>query len=174
MPISIDWKRDSYDSILIIINWLIKIVYYKPVKVIINTPDFDEIIIDMIVRHHGLLNSIVTKLKLLFTSKFWLLLYYFQGIKRKLSTAFYPQTDSPTKRQKSMIEAYLQTFINFEQNDWAQLFFMVEFAYNNAKNTSTSHLYFELNCEYHPQVFYKENLDPRLKSKTAEKLLFKL
>lgn len=25
--ISVDWKRDSYDSILIIVNWLIKMVH---------------------------------------------------------------------------------------------------------------------------------------------------
>ena len=47
---------------------------------------------------------------------------------------------------------------------------MAEFAYNNAKNASTSHTPFELNCGYHPRVSYEEDLDPRSKSKTAEKL----
>ena len=47
---------------------------------------------------------------------------------------------------------------------------MMEFAYNNAKNASTGHTSFELNCGYHFRVSYKENLDPRLKSKTAEEL----
>ena len=35
------------------------------------------------------------------------------------------------------MEAYLWAFVNFEQNDWAQLLSMAEFAYNNAKNAST-------------------------------------
>ena len=34
------------------------------------------------------------------------------------------------------MEAYLQAFVNFEQNDQARLLLMVEFAYNNAKNTN--------------------------------------
>ena len=51
---------------------------------------------------------------------------------------------------------------------------MAEFAYNNAKNDNTGHTFFELNCRYYPWVFYKEDLDPRLKSKTAEKLFFEL
>ena len=68
------------------------------------------------------------------------------------------------------MEAYLQAFVNFEQNDWARLFPMAEFAYNNAKNASTGHTPFELNCGYHPCVSYKEDLDPRSKSKTAEEL----
>ncbi len=35
------------------------------------------------------------------------------------------------------MEAYLRAFVNWEQDDWARLLLMVEFAYNNAKNTST-------------------------------------
>ena len=65
-----DRKGDSYDSIFVIVDRLTKMVYYKPVKVIINALGLGEVIIDMVVRHHGLLNLIVTDRKLLFTSKF--------------------------------------------------------------------------------------------------------
>ena len=47
---------------------------------------------------------------------------------------------------------------------------MAEFAYNNAKNASTSFTHFEFNYGYHPRVSYKEDLDPCSKSKTAEEL----
>ena len=47
---------------------------------------------------------------------------------------------------------------------------MAEFAYNNAKNASTGFTPFELNCGYHPRVSYEEDLDPRSKSRIAEKL----
>ena len=47
---------------------------------------------------------------------------------------------------------------------------MAEFAYNNTKNASTGFTSFELNCGYHPRVFYKEDLDPRSKSRTVEEL----
>ena len=72
------------------------------------------------------------------------------------------------------MEAYLQVFVNFEQNDWAQLLSMAEFAYNNTKNVSIDHIFFKLNCGYHPCVSYKKDLDPHSKSKIAEKLSFKL
>ena len=121
-------------------------------------------------RHHGLLNSIVINRKLLFTSKFWSSLFYFLGIKQRLSTAFHLQIDSQTKRQNSTIKAYFQTFVNFEQDDWVRLLLMIEFTYNNAKNTCISHILFELNCGYHSCVFYKENLDPCSKSRTIEEL----
>ena len=125
-------------------------VHYELVKVTIDIPELAEVILDVIVWHYGLPNSIVTDKSSLFTSKFWSLLYYFLGIKQKLSNAFYSQTDSQTKRQNSTMEAYLWVFINFEQNDWARFLLMVEFAYNNAKNASTGHMSFELNYGYHP------------------------
>ncbi len=37
---------------------------------------------------------------------------------------------------------------------------MTRFAYNIAKNASTGHTLFELNCDYHPRVPFEENVDP--------------
>ena len=51
---------------------------------------------------------------------------------------------------------------------------MAEFAYNNAKNASTSHMPFELNCGYHPQISYNEDVDPHSQSKLADELSAKL
>ena len=82
-------------------------VHYEPVIVTIDTPALAEVIINVVVRYHGLPDLIVTDRGLLFNSKFWLLLYYFLDIKRRLSTAFYPQTDGQTERQNSTMEVYL-------------------------------------------------------------------
>ena len=170
LPLSTDWKGDNYDLILVIVNQLTKMVYYEPVKVTIDAARLAEVSLDIIVWHYGLPNSIVTNRSLFFTSKFWSSPCYFLGIKQRLSTAFHPQTDGQTKRQNSTIEAYLQVFVNFEQNDWARLLLMAEFAYNNTKNTSTGHILFELNCGYYPWMLYKEKIDSCSQSKSADKL----
>ena len=68
--------------------------------------------------------------------------------------------DGQIKMQNSTMEAYLQAFVNFKQNNWAQLLSMAEFAYNNIKNANINYTTFELNCGYHPRVFYKEDFDP--------------
>ncbi len=47
---------------------------------------------------------------------------------------------------------------------------MAEFAYNNAKNTSTGHILFELNYDYHPRVSFEEDVDPYLRSRSANEL----
>ena len=51
---------------------------------------------------------------------------------------------------------------------------MAEFAYNNAKNASTGHTLFELNCGYHHRVSFEEDTNLCFWSKTANKLLAKL
>ncbi len=59
LSISADWKGDSYDSILVIVDRLTKMVYYEPVKVTINTPGLAKVIINVVVRHHGVPESII-------------------------------------------------------------------------------------------------------------------
>ena len=86
-------------------------VHYEPVKVTIDTLGLVKTILNVVVYHQEVLESIVTDRGLLFISKFWSLLYYFLGIKKKLSIAFHPQIDGQTERQNSIIEAYFKTFV---------------------------------------------------------------
>ncbi len=51
---------------------------------------------------------------------------------------------------------------------------MAEFAYNNAKNASTGYTPFELNCGYHLRASYKEDIDLRSQSKSADELATKV
>ena len=93
LPISTDWKGDSYDSILVIVYQLTKMVHYELVKVTIDALGLVEVILDMVVQHHGLPDSIVSDKGSLFTSKFWSSLCYYFDIKWRLSTAFHLQTN---------------------------------------------------------------------------------
>ena len=45
-------------------------VHYKPIKVSIDAPGFAEVIINVVVKNHGLTDKIVTDQELLSTSKF--------------------------------------------------------------------------------------------------------
>ena len=115
LPISADWKGDSYNLILVIVDRLTKMVHYQSVKVTINAPGLAKVIIDVVVCHYGVPESIITDQGSLITSKFWPLLCFFLGIKRKLFTAFYPQTNNQTEEQNSKMEAYLKAFVNWSK-----------------------------------------------------------
>lgn len=51
---------------------------------------------------------------------------------------------------------------------------MAQFAHNNAKNASTSHIFLELNYGFYPRISYKKDVNPRSQLKLVEKLVNKL
>ena len=51
LPISTDWKGTSYNSILVIVDRLTKIVHYQLVQITTDAPGLAEVIIDVIVQH---------------------------------------------------------------------------------------------------------------------------
>ena len=123
----VNWKDDRYDAILVLIDWLIKIVYYNAVITTIHIWKLADVIIDIVVRHYSFPESIISNSSSMFNSKFWFLLYNFFDINPRLSTGFYLQTNTQTKRQPSSIEAYLWDFVNQEKNNWAKLMLIAEF-----------------------------------------------
>lgn len=114
LPMLTDQKSETYDLILIIVNWFTKMIYYKPVKIKIDVPSLVKVIINAIIRYHGFPDSIVSDQGSVFILKFWLLLCFFFGIKRYLFIYFYPQTDGQIERQNSSIKAYLRAFVKFK------------------------------------------------------------
>ena len=91
LSFSANWKGNSYDLILVIVVCLTKIVHYEPVKVTINAQRLVEVIINVVVRHYSLPDSIISNIGAIFISKFWFLLCYFFNIKQRLSNVFYSQ-----------------------------------------------------------------------------------
>lgn len=104
LSIFTNWKGETYDLILGIIDQLPKIVYYKLVKVTIDASGLAKVIFNIIVLYHGLQTLILIDCGSVFISKFWSSLYYFLVNKQKLSTIFYLEIDSQTKQQNSTME----------------------------------------------------------------------
>ena len=49
LSISTDWKDDSYDFILVIIDRFTKMMHYEPVKITIDTLGLAEVILNVVV-----------------------------------------------------------------------------------------------------------------------------
>ena len=60
LPVSANWKGETYDSILVIVDRITKKVYYELVKVIIDVLGLTKVIIDVVVRHYSLPNLIIS------------------------------------------------------------------------------------------------------------------
>jgi hypothetical protein len=87
-----------------------------------------------------------------FSGEFWESLCKLLGIKRKMSTAYHPQTDGQTERTNQVLEGYLRNFVNYDQDDWYQLLPLAEFAYNNSATNAHGMSPFFANYGYHPQT----------------------
>ena len=51
---------------------------------------------------------------------------------------------------------------------------IAEFTYNNAKNASTGYTPFELNCNFYPEISFKNDVDPCSRSCSDNKLVKEL
>lgn len=45
---------------MVIINYLIKLIYYEPIKTMINIADLAKVTNDIVIRHYDLLESIIS------------------------------------------------------------------------------------------------------------------
>lgn len=113
---------------LVVVDRLTKIVHYEPVLTTLDVEQLAEVLIEAVIKYHGLPDSIITDRESLFTSRFWSSLCYYLNVKRRLRTAFHPQTYEQTEKQNSTIEAYLRAYCRFEQDDWVRWLAMAEFA----------------------------------------------
>lgn len=106
------WKSNNSNLSFFFINQLTKIIYYKQVKITINSISWEKFKIDVLLRHDNFFNFIISDRDLLFTSKFFLLLCYFLAIKLKLFIIFYSQTNCWIERKRSIIMIYFWVVVN--------------------------------------------------------------
>jgi transposase InsO family protein len=126
------------------------------------------ILLDRLVRDHGIPESITSDRDKLFTSNYWKTLLGMIGTKLRMSTAYHPQTDGQTERANQTLETYLRHYVNKRQNNWVQLLPMAQLAYNDKMSQTTGVTPFFANYGKHPNDF----LEPR-KGPDADKAMIK-
>jgi hypothetical protein len=93
-------------------------------------------------------------------------------LRRRLSTTFHPQTDGQTERQNQTLETYLRIFVNDEQDNWASLLPLAEFAYNNSVHSATGLTPFSVVYkDWQPQVSWEHlGLDEAIKADKSRRI----
>src|ERR1700743_371535 len=124
-------NSNGYDTILVVIDRLTKMSHFIPCQKDLNARQFATLFMQHIVRLHGIPRDIITDRGSLFTSELWKETTKNLGIERRLSTAFHPQTDGQTERTNAILEQYLHSYINYQQDNWSNLIAIAEFAYYN-------------------------------------------
>ena len=141
----------NYDSIMVFVDRFIKQAHFVPyTEKGFDAPDLATMFRLNIMRLHGIPQDIVSDRGSISTLQFWRAFVTQLGIIPNFSTAFHPQSDGQTERVNQVIEHYLWTYCNHNQDNWSSLLDLAEFSYNNAVHSTTQHSPFEANYVYHP------------------------
>src|SRR5436189_5253164 len=125
------------DAILVIVDRFTKYVRFFPVSTTTDAADLAELFHNKWELDFGPPHGIVSDRGSLFTSAFWSALCYHSRVKRRLSTAFHPQTDGQTERMNQILEHYLRCYVGDNQAAWPALLRQAQYACNRARNATT-------------------------------------
>ena len=162
----------GYDSILVVVDWLTKMVYFIPTTERTSAEGLARLFRDNMQKLHGLPESIISDRGPQFVAGLMRELNRMLEIESKLSTAFHPQTNGQMERVNQELEQYLRMFIDHRQEQWPDWLGMAEFAYNNKIHSSTKVSPFKANYGQNPRMGFE--MRRKGKYQGAEKFVIKI
>ena len=143
----------TYNSILIIVDWLTKEVRFLPYKKVSDAEELTYTFLRNVTALQRLSDEIILNRDKLFTLRFWTVLTRQLGLSHKLSTVYHSQTDEQTEWMNQVIEQYLREYVNYQQTNWVPLLSLAQLTYNTSINVTTEQTPFFTNHEYNTSLF---------------------
>jgi transposase InsO family protein len=145
------------DAILVVVDRLTKLAHFIPCSSTVTASDTSQLILNHIIKLHGLPDDIVSDRGPVFIAAFWKALFTQLGVQHNKSSAFHPQSDGQTERVNQVLEQYLRCYISYQQDDWIQHLPLAEFTYNNTHHDSTKTSPFLATYGYNPRFSLQPN-----------------
>jgi hypothetical protein len=133
----------GYDAIWVIIDRLMEIAHFLPVKTDHPVTVYAQLYIARILSLHGVRKTIVSDRGPQFVFKFWKELHKSLGTKLLHSSAYHPQTSGQTERVNQILEDMLRACVLDFSQKWAECLPLAEFSYNNSYQESIQMAPFE-------------------------------
>ena len=150
-------KSNGFDSILTVVDRHSKAIILSPCHKTITAEQTSQLLVDNVWKCTGFPKAIILDWGPQFAAQVTKELWRKLRIKQKLSTAFHPQTDGESERVNQEIEQYLCICGNFQQDDWASLLPIIEFAHNTRPHCSMQKTPFEVwygfNSTFKPPLY---------------------
>jgi len=144
-------RSKDHDAIWVVVDRLTKQRHLVPCSTTVDTSDLASLFLQHVFRLHGLPRTITSDRGPEIASAFWHRLCARLEIEPRLSTAFHPQTDGQTEQMNAVMEQYLQSYVNYLQDDWADWLPIAEFASHNHTLETTAVSPFFANLSYDPR-----------------------
>ncbi len=117
----------------------------------VNAPQVVQLFLTHVFSKHRVLAHVTSDHGSEFISHFFCSLGKLLRMKLHFTSGYHPEGDGQTEHANQVLEQYLHVYTNYQQDDWATLLPMAEFAYNNAMNAMTGVSPFFVNKGYHPE-----------------------
>ena len=144
--------KTGYDAIAVFVDKLSKMTHIEPCSTTIDAPEFADLLLRTVFRHHGLPRSIISDRDARFTGHFLTTLAERLEFRQRLSTAFHPQTDGQTERMNRVVEDMIRHYVGPYHDDWDTKLALVEFAINNSWQASIEDTPFHAVYGEHPHT----------------------
>lgn len=135
--------KQGNDAIMVFVDKKTKLVHFVACKEEIDAPGVARLVLDNIVRLHGMPKQFITDRDVRFRA-YWTEFWKIMGTKLNMSTAYHPQTDGQTENTNKTLEQILRSVVDFDQTDWDLHLAAAELAINNSKNATTGYTPFYL------------------------------
>ncbi len=156
----------TYDAIMVIVDRFTKYLIAVPFKESHTAEQLGHLLLDRLVRDHGVPITIITDRDKLFMSNYWKTISAAMGTKPKMSTAYHPQMDGQTEQANQVLETYLWHYVNQTHSNWVQLLPVAQLAINQHCSDSTKESPFFANFGRYANIGM-----PKRASLNAEKAL---
>src|SRR3979490_2848059 len=146
----------EFTAMLVIVDRFSKQGIFIPTTDTITSPKLAELFVLHVFSKHGIPPHVTSDRGSEFVSHFWRSLGKALDMKLHYTSGYHPEGDGQTECTNQTLEQYLRVYCNYQQDNWASLLPLAEFAYNNAPSATTGISPFFANKGYHPNL--AENL----------------
>ena len=145
-------SSSGFDTILVIVDWLTKQAIFIPAHDTITSADLAHLFVLHVFSKHGIPSHVTSNRGLEFVSNFFRSLDTALNMRLHFTSSYHPEGDGQTECTNQTLKQYLHVYCNYQQDNWSELLPLVEFAYNNAPNATTSVSPFFANKGYHLNI----------------------
>ena len=129
-------NRQGNSGVLVVCDRFSKMAHFIPTNEHVTAGGCATLMLEHVIKLHGVPRSIVCDRDPRFVSKFWKTLFSTLGTRVMPSTAYHPQTDGQTERTNRSMEQMLRCTLT-DDAEWQDKLALVEFAYNTSEAAST-------------------------------------
>src|SRR5258707_5077493 len=140
---------EGFTAILVIVDRLTKQSLFIPTHDMVDAPQLARMFLTHVFSKHGTLGHVTSDCGMEFISHFFRSLGSLLNMKLHFMSGYHPEGDGQMERINQVLEQYLCAYTNYQQDNWAPLLPLVEFACNNVASTTTGVSPFFVNKGYH-------------------------